>query len=512
MPSRITLRLGTRDSLLALAQSRIVVRALKAADPGVNVELVTVHTRGDRNRETPLSEVRDPGFFSAELDEALLAGDVDFCVHSLKDLPLAPRAGIRTAAIPVREDPRDVVVFRPDITELLRSGEELRIGSSSARRAAFAGEFLREALPRPAGGEPRLAFPSLRGPVEQRLARLRLPQTAPGALDGATLALAGLARLWGDRDGHAALAPLLAGARFMVLPLSACPAAPGQGALAVECRSDDARVAAQLAAIDDAPTARRVRRELALLLAQPDAERDAFGATSVRHPSCGTLIFTRARRRGQDVSRLLWSAPPRPGGTQPWDGADWVRASGYRARARPELSTAPAVFLAHWRALPPGATLPSGTRAWVSGIESWRRLARRGLWVEGCADNMGFDAIAPTLGSPVLRLPARSEWIVLTREDATSTWAGSGIGRVVATYSMEAPREAAELEAIRRHVAGATHFFWGSAAQYRALRDWLPPGSHHACGPGKTYRALAADGVANLRAFPSRREWQAWVA
>jgi hydroxymethylbilane synthase len=393
--------------------------------------------------------------------------------------------------------------------ELLRDGKTLRIGSSSARRGSLMQGFLTDALPRLADQTPRLAFPPLRGPVEQRLARIRLAGDDRDALDGVVLAVAGLARLWGDRDGHARIEPLLQGTRLMVLPLSACPTAPGQGALSVDCRSDDQRVAALLATIEHAPTTRRVRRELALLAAQPEAERSGFGATSIRHDSCGTLTFTRRQR---EFGRLVWNGPPRPLTARAWDGSDWVEASDYRPFRRIDLGTPRAVFLAHWRALTPGAALPAHCRIWVSGVESWRRLAQRGVWVEGCADNLGFNAALHTLRSPVLRLPPLAQWTVLTREDATATWSGSGIGRVLATYAIAAPQDESALNAIRSHVASATHFFWGSASQYHALRDWLPENSHHACGPGKTYQALQADGVRNLRAFPSRREWQAWVA
>lgn len=511
MTPRSTLRLATRASLLAMAQSRIVARAIQAADPGLEVELVTVETRGDRDRSVPLSDVRDPGFFSAELDDALREGRVDLCVHSVKDLPLQPRPGIHTAAIPAREDPRDMVIFRPQVLDLLRNGETLRIGSSSARRAVLTREFLQHALPAqgPGAGDapPAMSFPPLRGLVEQRLARVRLPRDHDQALDGVVLALAGLARLWGDRDGHARIAPLLEGTRLMVLPLGACPTAPGQGALAVECRSDDARVSALLAPINHAGTARRVRRELDLLSAQPETERDGFGATTVRHDNCGTLLFLRSHGGG----RVLWKEPPSPGSAIAWDGAEWIRASHYQPRRHAGIGSPPAVFLAHWRALPPRARLPDTARVWVSGMKSWRALARRGIWVEGCADNLGFQAVLGTLRSPVLRLPPLADWTVLTREDATATWQSSGVGRVLATYDIAAPEDESALSAIRHHVAGSTHFFWGSAAQYRALRDWLPANSHHACGPGKTFDALQADGVANLQAFPSRREWQAWL-
>ncbi|MBM4197438.1 MAG: hypothetical protein FJ197_10170 [Gammaproteobacteria bacterium] len=508
MPSRTALRLGTRDSLLARAQSRLVARALQAADPGIEIELVTIETRGDRDRATPLGNVRDPGFFSAELDDALLAGEVDFCVHSLKDLPLEPRPGIVTAAIPQREDPRDVVLFRPEVLALLRGDERLRIGSSSDRRVNAGLEFLPEALPKLGSSLPALDFPPLRGPVDDRVARLRLPRSDPRSLDGAVLALAGLARLWGDREGHARLAPLLEGTRCIVLPLSECPAAPGQGALAIDCREADTRLRRLLAEINDAPSARRALREIALLRAQPEADRGGFAATTLRHQACGTLMFTRSRA-GQ---HLIWQQPPRPQSPRRWDGADWVHASDYRPLPRVDFGSAPALFLAHWRALVPGRTLAPTTRVWVSGVKSWRRLAARGVWVEGCADDLGFEAVRNTLLSSVLRLPPLRDWTALTRSDATETWATSGVGRVLATYSMLKPDDDDALAEIQRHVARATHFYWGSTAQYRALAQWLPPDSHHACGPGKTFSALRAAGVANLQAFPSRREWQSWLA
>jgi hydroxymethylbilane synthase len=511
MPIRTVLRLGTRGSLLALAQSRIVARALSAVDPRLRIELITLETRGDRDRDTPLSSVRDPGFFSAEIDESLRSGAVDFCAHSLKDLPVTAREGVRTAAIPVRDDPRDVVVFRSWVSDRVRAGTPLRIGSSSHRRAEMAIDFLAEALP--AGAHPPRLWPlPLRGTVEQRLRRVRLPESDPQALDGVVLALAGIARLWRDPDGHCAIAPLLQDTRLMVLPLSLCPTAPGQGALAVDCRSNDARVATLLAAIHDSPTARSVRGELALLAAQPEEERGHFGATAIRHDICGMLTFVRGRSDGRDFKRVVWSRPRRPTMARAWDGAQWMRASAYQPLPlHAGLGTPRAVFLAHWRALPPDLRLPVGVRIWVSGVESWRRLARRGVWVEGCADDLGFDALAGTLRSPVLRLPPLAEWTVLTHQDAVPSWRGSGVGRVIPTYAVTAPAEA-PLHAIRRDVADATHFFWRSGAQYRALRDWLPADAHHACGPGKTFRALRADGAGNLRAFPSRHEWQTWVA
>src|SRR5690606_7774286 len=157
---------------------------------------------------------------------------------------------IALAALPAREDPRDVIVFRGDVIDRLRAGRPLRLGSSSTRRQANVADFLADALPA-TGAPPVLEFRPLRGAVDQRLARIGLAADDPAALDGVILALAGLSRLWNDHDGRKALEPLLAGVRFMVLPLSRCPAAAGQGILAIECRADDAATRALLRSLDD---------------------------------------------------------------------------------------------------------------------------------------------------------------------------------------------------------------------------------------------------------------------
>jgi hydroxymethylbilane synthase len=119
MSSSTSLRLGTRPSLLAIAQSRLVKTQLEELHPQLHIELVQLETRGERDQRTPLTAVADPDFFSAELDNALLHNEVDFCVHSYKDLSRERPASIVTAAIPARETPHDVVLFRTDIDAVL---------------------------------------------------------------------------------------------------------------------------------------------------------------------------------------------------------------------------------------------------------------------------------------------------------------------------------------------------------------------------------------------------------
>jgi len=217
------LRLGTRGSPLALAQARQIARQLRdqCGRPAV---LITVATPGDEST-APIERLGTTGVFTTTLREALLRGEVDLVVHSCKDLPTATVPGLQVAAFPAREDPRDALVW-PGGTSLDALPYGARIGTGSPRRAA---------LLRTTGR--RLQVVPMRGNVGTRLRKL-----AGGEVDALVLAVAGLSRL-GLLDGT-------------VTPLhpSLLMPAPAQGALAVECRTDDPVTAAQLRTLDHAPT------------------------------------------------------------------------------------------------------------------------------------------------------------------------------------------------------------------------------------------------------------------
>ncbi|MDJ0929229.1 MAG: hydroxymethylbilane synthase [Gammaproteobacteria bacterium] len=504
MSGRHHLRLGTRGSLLAVAQSRAVAADLRRAHPQLEIELVRVETRGDIDLQTPLSSVHDAGFFSDSLDQALQRGDVDFVVHSRKDLGATRPSQLACAAMPPRENPRDVIVFRRDIEARLRQALPIRIGSSSVRRQVHVETFLRQHLPDV--GEPAaLEFHALRGAVDQRLIRIDTDAAATAALDGVVLALAGLARLWRDPDGRAGIADLLAGTRWMVLPLSICPTAPGQGALAIECRRDDAATRALLSKVHDPVSAAAVDAEFATLAPYPADLHGAVSATSVAARNLDQVLFTRGPD-DRDASRLQWQRPPRPEGARPWCVGESDSFSSVDPASLPALDVGP-VFVAHWRAATAGLLSPHH-RIWVSGTTSWRRLAQLGLWVEGCGDHLGFDALRSTLSSEVLQLPALDDWTVLTRAGAETSWTDTGVGQVLGTY-VHAPdhdRNAAARVRLRQ----ATHCFWSSAEQFDRYRALAPADAEHACGNGKTARALRALGIDPV-VFPSRAEWQAWL-
>jgi hydroxymethylbilane synthase len=231
------LLLGTRRSALAQTQAQWVADTITATT-GHRVRLVTMSSAGDES-SAPIASFGSTGVFVTALREALLRREVDFVVHSFKDLPTAPSPDLHIPAIPVREDPRDALVWPGRPTPIAELPAGTRIGTGSPRRAA---QLLAQ--------NPHIRVLPLRGNVDSRMAKLH-----SGELDGIVLALAGLNRLG------------LTDETVVPLPCSELVPAPAQGALAVECRAEDDHTTSVLAQVDHLPTRNAVSAERAVLRA-----------------------------------------------------------------------------------------------------------------------------------------------------------------------------------------------------------------------------------------------------
>ena len=227
--------IGSRSSSLSLAQTNEVVRLLVQAHPSLDVELVPLSTRGDRNKSAPLLSM-ERGMFVKEIEFSLLNGEIDIAVHSAKDMPAVMPAGLAIAAFTAREDARDVLVNRWNASlSDLPSGA--RLGTSSPRRTAQ----LKAA-------RPDLEILPIRGNVDTRLSKANSDD-----YDGAVLAAAGIVRLGRGSEISAYLSP------------EECVPDVGQGALAVQLRESDSELFACVNAIDHAPTSAAVRAERTFL-------------------------------------------------------------------------------------------------------------------------------------------------------------------------------------------------------------------------------------------------------
>lgn len=267
----MTLRIGTRASALAMTQTRQVADQLERST-GVAVELVPITSDGDRNMAS-LASIGGTGVFAAALREALLAGECDVVVHSLKDLPTSPLPGLSIAATPERADARDALCARDGLT-LATLPDGARIGTGSPRRRA-------QALAK----RPDLEVVDIRGNVDTRLGRI-----AHGDLDAVVLAAAGLDRL--GRSGEVT----------ELLELADWPTAPGQGALALEVRTGEE---GQVTALDHAPTRLMVEAERAVLA---KLEAGCAAPVGVTASLDAGLLLVSARVYALDGTAMLTSS------------------------------------------------------------------------------------------------------------------------------------------------------------------------------------------------------------
>ena len=258
------LRLGTRASALALAQSDTVATALRERT-GQPVTLTRISTEGDRS-SAPIAQLGGTGVFVSALRDALLAGEIDFAVHSYKDLPTAPADGLVIAAVPLREEHRDALVARDGLALAALPGGAT-VGTGAPRRVAQLRAFRAD-----------LEVVPIRGNVDTRLSKVWSRE-----LDAVVLAGAGLSRLGRAGEITEVLEP------EVMLP------APAQGALAVECRADDVDLVALLAGLEHPPTRAAVVAERALLAALEAGCTAPVGAHAWVEPA-------------------VIDPPPRPGG------------------------------------------------------------------------------------------------------------------------------------------------------------------------------------------------------
>lgn len=270
-----TIRIGSRKSQLALVQTHWVRDELQKQFPELTFEVTTMDTHGDKVLDVSLSKIGDKGLFTQELEDGMLEGNIDFAVHSLKDLPTRLPAGLMLGCITKREDPADALVVheKHQDKQLQTLPEGAVVGTSSLRRLAQ----LRHHFP-------HLAFKDIRGNLNTRLRKLD-----EGQYDAIVLAVAGLQRLEMDDRIH------------QIIPAELSLHAVGQGALGIECRSGDNEILSLLKILEDPATAHRCLAERAFLRELEGGCQVPIGVNTVLQGETLTLTGLVASLDGQTL-------------------------------------------------------------------------------------------------------------------------------------------------------------------------------------------------------------------
>ena len=464
------LRLMSRASALAVHQADLVAAAIRRARPDVEIVRQTRASLGDRNPHVDLSATPDKGVFTSDLSQALLDDHADAVVHSWKDLPVEGHAGTSIAATLTRADPRDVLLVRREVVDA--RPDRVRVLSSSPRRVWQIERSGHRWLPWTVAS---IETSPVRGNVPTRLRKL-----ASGEGDALIVAKAAIDRLLSGEAPDEVTADVrasVARCRWMVLPLKEHPTAPAQGALAVEIADTRLDLRSLFAELDDHATRRAVEDERAILAAFGGGCHAAVGAT-VLSRDYGRITSIRARL-SDDVERESWAldssrTPPPPAAR----GAFWPRPEERDAATRRPLDvSAPDDDRGWWisraDALPDGWRPSADRIIWTAGSRSWERLARRGIWVNGCAEGLG-DTEMPGVDTIAGRTVS---WLRLTHD-------ASGDPAALATYTVET--------SLPDDLQTRTHFFWTSGSLFRRALTRFPSlaSAWHASGPGRTAAAL----------------------
>jgi hydroxymethylbilane synthase len=502
-------KIGTRGSLLALTQCGQIKDQLEKLT-GDTFELVVIKTQGDIIQNAPLWQVDGKDFFTRELDEALLNGQVDLVVHSYKDLGSVRPEGISLAAITKRTYAHDILLIKNETIPTIKNRTEFTVGTSSPRRIVNIEEKLAEFLPK--GKNAVVKTKMLRGNVNTRIQKLK-----DGEYDAIVLALPGIERLALTGSSLTELKRLLDGINFMILPQSVFPSSASQGALAVECatnRADNRELIKKIQLLEHAVTKEEVARERLAF--------NKYGGGC--HLAVGINVRKLCSSKGEYFLHNHQGV---------LDGKK-VELFQLEGRTLPTFFAAPKVFNGHPSndklickknipvTLDPGLHLYitskycldviSGSNpksVWAAGTKTMKDLAALGYWVNATADALGDDEIKVLRDSRAvgLMVDTNTPLIVLSNDEAKSTLTTA---EVIACYKREIePKIDPEF---RAEILSAEVFYWTSYFQYQAYFYHFPEIKNkiHACGIGKTFDLFKAQ---NIEVYPMAgiEEFKSWT-
>lgn len=508
-----TYKIGTRGSLLAVTQSTLVKNQLEQMT-GEKFELVLIKTQGDEITNKPLWQLEGKDFFTKELDEALLKGEVDFVIHSYKDLGSERPAGIKLAAVTERRFAHDILLMPKAIINSLKNWDgDLVIGTSSPRRIVNLTQQLKNYLPGISNQGTTVRCETLRGNVNTRIKKLK-----DGQYHAITLALAGLERLAHGEKSRIELQELLEGLNYFVLPQSVFPSAASQGALGIEMkadRDDSGKLAGILAGLNHDTTIEEVTRERKAFKAFGGGCHLAVGIHVKKvgdhflHVHAGEVDGKRIDHKWiegmpqvqVESGKKYFVGLPRGERTdviydQLLEKVPEIRSLNLRQKH---------VFVTSRYTIPClKASLDSNPEGiWAAGTKTAKLLAAEGIWINGTSDSLGTADLIALKNSAVLKLmhPHLSEsWTVLSHHQATSD-----LGDVVGTYQRVEQPVSGEFVQTMKEVGAC---FWTSIHQYETYLKHFPflSEAQHFCGLGKTWQEFKKAGVsvhpvANMQDF-----------
>jgi hydroxymethylbilane synthase len=509
---------------------------IEAAFPGIAVEMMAGSSRGDALQNIPLQTVEGSDFFTQEIFEKLTTGEADIAVHSLKDMSAEHFFGNNIFAVVDRDDARDVAIFRKQVLEKIKNGETVVIGTCSPRREEMATGFLQKALPQ--FNQFQLTTKFIRGNVDTRLRKLEA-----GEYDGIILATAGLNRLLNSEGNSPGIKNLLKDKLLMILPLIECVPAPCQGAIVAEAHPSNEKAKKILQAINETELTQDCIEEKKIAGQYGKGCLQKFGVTTISFDN-RKIIYAAGKDASEENFSKWYGLPQIPADEKNvFNASDFIGTffqyeyfnADYRIKQ-------PVVYVSNYKAIvnnssielpndevsDPSTSLRINSRVdnknysssptnnsnslieqlqqkkvWAAGTKTWFELAKKGIWVEGCADALGLESLRQAFNMPLLNI-ATDDVCVITNKQSEQTWRQKG-WHVIATYSLQEK----ENDVLKSFFSDADIIFWTSYRQYEQYKSVLKENVVHSCPAGETAELLRTAGIEPV-VFPTIKSFQQW--
>jgi hydroxymethylbilane synthase len=493
--------IACRGSWLSLAQAEIFRKKVAAVYPGVIINTTIIETAGDKEQTMPLHLVEGKDFFTKEIQDYLNSNQADFAVHSMKDVSSTDFFKAGHYAIIDREMLHDVAIFNENIIDKIKKGQNIIIGTSSPRRSNMATGFLQKALPKWDDIIITVKAESIRGNVDTRLQKLD-----NGAYDGIILAAAGLNRLLQYKPAKEKVSALLQNKQLMVLPLFECPPAAGQGAIVAETTSDNKDAIKILNAINNLQLTNAIKQERIY------AQQYGYGCSQqfgVFHADLPAISFTYASGKDGDAKAFTeWDFEMALNlkNKELFSSTDYMKDFFTYNFLQDNIDAAAKMyFISSHKAVHSQKIKNKITQktVWAAGTRTWYELARKGIWVEGCADGLGFDFLSPIFKSPLINITA-NEIQIITNNKSKTHWIADGIN-AVGTYELKDNLS----DEIKNKLATAAIIFWTSYQQYELCKVYIKKEVQHVCPAGKTAKLLQVAGLQPI-IFPTIKAFNDW--
>ena len=487
-----TLRIISRKSLLAQVQAQIVADKIKGEFEDIQIEFVTKETSGDIDLTTPLHQMPDAGVFTNDIRQELLSNNADLAVHSWKDLPVELLEGTEIITTLKRADSRDLLIFKNKSL----GKQTIKLLTSSPRRKENLSNFLPNALPWIPSD---IEFVDVRGNIQTRLSKLFESEK-----DGLVIAFAAMKRLLASSKflkEESNLLELLKESKWMLLPLSENPAAPAQGALALEISSKNHDLKNLLKNIGDEETFNLVIKEREILKKYGGGCHQKIGVSIINSTKGQILHIKGETEEGEKISKSSFE-PLESYKNKLKEVKNYFPSSKESSQIfnRVPISEAEqivsgiknsGIYVSRGNVIENINSISNTNLVWTSGVETWLKLASKGIWVNGTSDSLGENE------SPPLGLYEDVKWYKLSHLDAHEEKL-----ELISTYKLvsnELPKD----------IEKNSHYYWMSSSSFKFIFEKFPSieSANHSCGLGKTFDEINQLIPGKVYPYQNYKDW-----